>query len=80
AAFKDYQGDDGEAPVSKKPTSEQAAAPKKSEKEPPKKSDSTSKTEQEPAAGSTAKTIGANKDGSVFASPFARKLAQEKSI
>ncbi|CAF5021318.1 unnamed protein product, partial [Rotaria magnacalcarata] len=40
AAFKDYQGDDGEAPVSKKPTSEQAAAPKKSEKEPPKKSDS----------------------------------------
>ncbi|CAF4737398.1 unnamed protein product, partial [Rotaria magnacalcarata] len=27
-----------------------------------------------------AKTIGANKDGSVFASPFARKLAQEKSI
>ncbi|CAF2984216.1 unnamed protein product [Rotaria socialis] len=80
AAFKDYKGDNGEAPVKTKSTDEQAAAPKKTEKEPPKKSDSASKTEQEAAAGSTAKTIGANKDGSVFASPFARKLAQEKSI
>lgn len=75
AAFKDFKADDSAAPAPKKSADEPAA--KKPEKEAPKKSESTSKAEQ---AAPAAKSGESKSDGPVFASPFARKLAEEKGI
>ncbi|CAF3372761.1 unnamed protein product [Rotaria sp. Silwood1] len=83
AAFKDYKGDDTGAVVEKKSSDEQAATVKKSEKkekEPSKTSDSTSKTEKQTVPTTKTATSSSKKDDRVFASPFARKLAEEKGI
>ncbi|CAF2562640.1 unnamed protein product [Rotaria sp. Silwood2] len=82
AAFKDYKDEDTGAAVEKKSSDEQTTStkkPEKKEKEPTKTGDSTSKTEQQTAS-ATKTTSSSTKDGRVFASPFARKLAEEKGI
>lgn len=79
AAFKDYKPDDSAAGTPAKSADEPSAAAKKPEKkETPKKSEAPSTAEQttkkdKPAASPS-------KDGRVFVSPLAKKLAEEKGI
>ncbi|CAF1046042.1 unnamed protein product [Rotaria sordida] len=88
AAFKDYKGEDAGTAAEKKSSDEQTTSPKKTEKkekekESTKPSDSTSKTEQQTTSTTKTKTTttsSSKKDGQVFASPFARKLAEEKGV